>query len=186
MTYDSRIQLPVSFSLKDGRESRIRPTTEDDARELCSILPRMHDESEWLNYMPGEFDKDERWERNFIREQIAKPTAIMIVVEVGGKIIATGGAGSLEYKRYAHHAEVGLAILKDYWGQGLGRKLMELLVQWGRDRGLRKMYLKTFDGNDRAIAIYDSLGFKIEARLRQDFRRNDGTFGDTIIMSLNY
>jgi RimJ/RimL family protein N-acetyltransferase len=177
---------PVTFALKDKRRCTIRLAVEDDARALCSLLPQMHAETEWLNYMPGEFNKDEEWERNFIIEQQAKPAAIMLLAEVDGKIIATAGAGSFEYKRYAHHAELGLSILKDYWGQGLGRKLMELLIEWGRARGLRKMYLKTFDGNDRAISLYDSLGFMTEARLKDDFLKNGGTYGDTIIMSMVY
>jgi RimJ/RimL family protein N-acetyltransferase len=180
------MRLPILFSLRDGRDCLIRATVEEDARELCEILPKMHAESQWLNYMPGEFDKSADWERCFIKEQTAKPAAIMLVAEVNGRIVATAGAGSLEYRRYAHHAELGLAVLKDFWGQGLGRRLTELLVEWGRARGLRKMYLKAFDGNERAIALYEALGFKAEARLRDDYLRDDGTFGDTITMGLNY
>lgn len=186
MNREPNIQLPVPFSLKDGRICTIRAVSEDDALEFCAILPQMHAESQWLNYMPGEFDKDEKWERNFIKEQQAKTAAIMIVAEVDGKIVATGGAGSLEYQRFAHQAELGLAILKDFWGQGLGQRLMELLIEWGRVRGLRKMHLRVFDGNDRAIALYDALGFETEARFKDDFLRNDGTYGDTIIMSLYF
>lgn len=117
MNAPTELRLPISFSLRNGRECLIRVTAEEDATQLGAILPKMHAESPWLNYMPGEFDRS---------------------------------------------------------------------VEWGRSRGLRKMYLKTFEGNDRAIALYEALGFKTEARLRDDFLRNDGTFGDTITMSLYY
>jgi len=83
----------------------------------------------------------------------------------------------------SHHAELGLAVLKDFWNVGIGRKMMELLIQWGRDRNLRKLYLRVFDGNERAIRLYDALRFQREARLRDDFQRDDGTYADTIIMS---
>jgi len=186
MGQPSEIELPQTFVLKNGRESIIRATVEDDAAELHTMVSQTHTESDGLNYMPGEFDKDEAWERNFIREQLAKPAGVMIVATVDGRIVASGGAGSLEYRRYAHHAEVGLAILKEFWGQGLGRKMMDLLVDWGRRRKLVKMYLKVFEGNDRAIGLYKSMGFKTEATLKDDFLRNDGTLGSTIIMSMYY
>ena len=174
--------LPVSFTLKDGRSCTIRETVEDDAAELCEMLPKMHAESPWLNYKPGEFNKTVEQEKRFIREH-TKPSAMMLVALVGGKIVATGGVGSPEQIRLSHHAELGLAVLKDFWNVGIGRKMMELLIQWGRDRNLRKLYLRVYDGNDRAMRLYDALGFQHEARLRDDFQRDDGTYADTIIMS---
>lgn len=45
------------------------------------------------------------------------------------------------------------------------------------------MYLKVYADNDRAINLYRSLGFVEEGHLRQDIRRGDGTYGDTLIMA---
>jgi len=186
MTGTSSIELPTTFALGGTDECTIRAMREDDASELCTLLPKMHAESQWLNYMPGEFDKDEQWERNFIHEQQTKHASILLVAEAKGAIVAIAGAGSPEFKRYAHHAELGLSILKDFWGKGLGRKLMNLLIEWGRTCNLHKMYLKVFDGNERAIGLYRSMGFNVEARLKDDFAKNDGNYGDTLIMSFYY
>lgn len=172
----------ASFTLKDGHPCIIRETVEDDAAELCEILPKMHAESSWLNYKPGEFDKTVEQEKHFIREH-TKPSAMMLVALVEGKIVATGGVGSPEQIRLSHHAELGLAVRKGFWNVGIGRKMMELLIQWGRDRNLRKLYLRVYDGNERAIRLYDAFEFQREARLRDDFQRDDGTYADTIIMS---
>ena len=48
--------LPVRFELKDGRACAFRKMVEDDAEELCCLLPLTHAESDFLNYRPGEFD----------------------------------------------------------------------------------------------------------------------------------
>jgi RimJ/RimL family protein N-acetyltransferase len=175
--------LPLTFDLEDGRRCLIRPMTEDDAEALCAFLPAAHRESDFLNDLPGEFTKTVAAEKEFIRDHNAKPCSVSMLAEVDGRIAGIAGGAAQEKKRYAHHAEIGLAVAKAYWGQGIGRKLMERLMLWGRRAALRKLYLKVFHDNDRAIALYRSLGFVEEARLVEDVLRADGTYGDTLIMS---
>lgn len=156
---------------------------EDDAEALCAFLPRMQGESDFVNHVPGEFNKTVEEEQEFIRAHNAKPCSMAMVAEVEGQIVGVAGGASTEFKRFAHHAECGLAILKDFWGKGIGRKMMECLIQWSRAQGHRKLYLKVFAHNERAIKLYNSLGFVEEARLKGDVLRADGTYGDTIIMA---
>ena len=113
----------------------------------------------------------------------AKPGSIALVAEVDGRIAGFGGALSQQYKRLSHHAEFGLAVLKAYWGQGIGRRICQCIEDWGMSAGLRKMYLKVFAHNDQGIALYKSLGYVEEGRLKGDVLRGDGTYGDTIIMA---
>lgn len=49
--------FPVTFALADRRQCLLRGATEEDAAELCEFLPKTHTESDFLNYVPGEFDK---------------------------------------------------------------------------------------------------------------------------------
>jgi RimJ/RimL family protein N-acetyltransferase len=175
--------LPFTFTLKDSRECLIRGMVEDDAEELCEFLPKTHIESDFLNYLPGEFDKTVEQEREFIREHNAKPCSISMTAVAEGRIVAVAGGASPEQRRYVHHAECGLVVLKEFWGAGLGRELMECLVEWARQAGLRKLNLKVFADNTRAIRLYESLGFVEEGRLKGDVLRGDGTYGDTLIMA---
>lgn len=175
--------LPMRFELKDGPECILRNMVEDDAEELCRVLPQTHVESEFLNYQPGEFNLSVEQEREFIREHNAKACSIGLVAEVDGRIICYAGGASPHFKRMAHHAEFGLAILEAYWGQGVGRRVCQCIEDWGRSVGLRKMYLRVFSHNDRGIALYRSLGYVEEGRLKGDLLRHDGTYGDTIVMA---
>ncbi len=86
----------------------------------------------------------------------------------------------------AHHAELGLVVLEEFWSLGIGRKIMEAIVEWGRQCGLRKIYLRVFAHNDRAIRMYQAMGFVEEGRLKEDVRRGDGAFGDTLVMAKFY
>ena len=177
---------PVPFELRDGRTCAIRAWREDDAAQLVSVMPKMTAESDFLAYMPGEFKMTVEQEVEFIRNHHAKPQSWSVLVELDDNIIAFASGESQDRKRYAHHAEFGLTVARDYWGQGLGRKLTELAIDWGRQIGLHKLYLRVFDHNLRAIKLYESTGFVEEARLKDDLLRGDGTYGDTIVMARYY
>ena len=177
---------PVPFLFRDGRTCTIRAWTEDDAAQFVSIMPKVTAETDFLGYMAGEFNMTVEQEVEFIRNHHAMPQSWSVLAEIDGAIIAFAGAESQDRKRYAHHAEFGLTVAREYWGQGLGRKLTELAIEWGRQIGLHKLYLRVFDNNTRAIKLYESAGFVEEARLRDDFLRNDGEYGDTIVMAHYY
>jgi len=159
---------------------------EDDAAAIVEMLPRTHAETDFVNYLPGEFNKTVEEEREFLRKHLEHPLSIAMAAEVDGRMIGLCGAAAPDFKRMQHHAELGLVILKEFWHQGIGRRMMELTIEWGRRAGLRKMYLRVYDYNERAIRMYEALGFVEEARLREDIRRVDGSFGGTIYMSLDY
>jgi RimJ/RimL family protein N-acetyltransferase len=59
-------------------------------------------------------------------------------------------------------AEIGITIgLKDYWGRGYGTDLMRTFVDYlFKDRGFKRIYLKTLDWNFRAQRAFEKAGFK--------------------------
>ena len=178
--------LPFTFTLKDGRTCTFRRPTDADAEELCGFVAQVDAETDFLNRFPGEFDKTVEQEREFIREYSDDQEAVFFVAEAEGRLIGSAGARRLKLKRFRHHAELGLSVFKAFWGLGIGRKMMDCTLAWGKRRGLRKMYLKVAAHNERAIALYRSLGFEEESRLREYVLRADGTYGDMIIMARLY
>ena len=180
------IDLPRTVPLKDGRACTIRLMLEADAEALCVFLPQTHIESDFLNWLPGEFQMTVEEERTFIRETLGNHPAIGVMAEVDAVLAASGGVWSQPRKRYKHQAECGLSVLKAFWGQGIGRALMELFIEWGRAVGLRKLTLRAFADNARAIELYQSVGFTEEARLSEDVTRADGSYGDTVAMAYWY
>ena len=178
--------LPCRIPLSDGLVCVLREMVEDDAAAIIELLPRTHAETDFVNYFPGEFDWTLEQEREFLRKRFGNPLSISIAAEVDGRLIGLSGAAAPEFKRMQHHAELGLVILRDFWRQGIGRKMMDLTIEWGRRIGLHKMYLRVYDYNERAMRMYETLGFVEEARLQRDIRRVDGSYGSTVYMSLVY
>lgn len=58
--------------------------------------------------------------------------------------------------------ELGVAVLKDYWHNGIGRMLVDEACYWFQEfSSLGQLYLEVFDQNQRAVAIYQGCGFQI-------------------------
>ena len=171
------------FVLRDSRPALLRRVVESDAPRILERLPQAHRESEFLAFMAGEFDWTLEQEREFIRDRADLENGVLLGVEVKGLLIALCGAHRLPRRRYRHHAELGMTVLKDFWGLGVGQAMMEGLLSWARDRHLRKLYLRAASRNVRALALYRKFGFAEEGCLRDDWLLGDGSFTDTIIMA---
>jgi ribosomal protein S18 acetylase RimI-like enzyme len=52
-----------------------------------------------------------------------------------------------------------LAVDPDHQGRGLGRTLVSDALGWSRRRGARTVVVNTQEHNDRALALYEHLGF---------------------------
>ncbi len=85
--------------------------------------------------------------------------------------------------RHAHQAEIGVSVHDDAWGRGIGRALFAALIDVADNwMGLLRVFLEVDTANTRAIAIYESFGFRIEGTLIGD-TITDGVLIDTHIMS---
>lgn len=60
----------------------------------------------------------------------------------------------------------GLVVADDARGTGIGGALIEALLQEARACGYRSLQLEVVDGNDRARALYERLGFLQAGRSR--------------------
>ena len=159
--------LPCRVSLSDGRVCVLREMVEADAGAIIDLLPQTHGETDFVNYVAGEFDWTLEQERDFLRKRFDNPLSISIAGEVDGRLIGLAGAAAPEFKRMQHHAELGLVILREFWHQGISRTMIEVTIEWGRRVGLRKLYLRVYDYNERAIRMYEALGFVEEGRLQE-------------------
>jgi len=178
--------MDCRFEISDGRTCFIRPLAVTDAEEVVALLPRAHAESDFLQWMAGEFKMTVEEEREWIRKRADAGMFVTLAAVVDGRIVGLAGAEIKPFRRNAHHAVLGVTVLKEFWGQGIGRRLVELVIDWGRQRGLRKMTLHVFADNERAIHLYRDLGFIEEGRLKEDVLRADGSYTDTIVMAKYY
>ena len=71
--------------------------------------------------------------------------------------IGTAGLKKLDSGRCELKA---LYLLEKYYGKGLGRRLLDTVLQKARRDGYREMYLDTLSTSKRAVRLYEKAGFK--------------------------
>lgn len=73
-------------------------------------------------------------------------------------------------------------MLQNYWGYGIGKNLLTESIAWADANGIQKIALNVLETNDKAIKLYQKLGFEIEGTLKNDKILSDGKFYNTIMM----
>lgn len=70
------------------------------------------------------------------------------------------------------HGEIGISILKEYWGMGLGTILLEEAIIWATENArFSTLVLDVLAGNQRAINLYQKMGFQEETQSVDSSRR---------------
>jgi len=128
---------------------------------------------------PLSLAQEEQWYEAMLQDASVRNFA----VEFEGQHV--GGAGFSDINKRHRSAEVGLFVgLPELWGRGLGRDVLSTLLRFGfEEMNLQRIYLRVFAENERAIHLYESLGFQHEGRWRQaEFRH--GRYHDLLWMSV--
>ncbi|GAV23416.1 GNAT family N-acetyltransferase [Carboxydothermus pertinax] len=173
----------MEITLKSGQKVVIREVSLEDAEKLLNFYKKATNETNFLAYGPGEFNFKIEEEREFIKKQMQDKKSLMAVAEHRGRIV-----GSISFKpsvgtQFSHYGEMGIAVLKEFWGEGLGYTLISYLKKWAKDMGVRKINLNVRVDNKRAISLYEKAGFVYEGRISRHYLI-DGVFYDSFIMGL--
>lgn len=108
---------------------------------------------------------------------------ILYVIEVDGRIIASIGATISKVAERSHICEFGMTVLKEFRNQGIGRKLIQKLLEWTENRDVLIVELYVFSINTHAIHLYSDLGFLEDGRVKNGIKLRNGEYCDLIHMS---
>ena len=143
----------------------IRTATDADVVALQSFATALLAEQ-----LPGIFRREPPTladEVEFVRSRTEPANSTLLLAEMAGEIVGVldfvGGTLAEE----AHAGLVGVSVVAGARGHGIGTRLIAALLAWAPTAGIRRVELRAFSSNARAIALYKRLGFEIEGRLRE-------------------
>jgi RimJ/RimL family protein N-acetyltransferase len=84
--------------------------------------------------------------------------------------------------RQNHRGSLGMGIISEYRGQGIGTRLLQAVLKQAKEFGLEKVELNVYTSNTNAIKLYRKLGF-VEEGLIKKYRKLDGKYFDCLIMA---
>ena len=82
---------------------------------------------------------------------------------------------------YQYVADFSIYIERGWRGKGMGRRLLEHLIEQARALGYHKMMLSAFPFNASGVALYERMGFT-RAGVFHEMGQLDGRWVDTLIM----
>ncbi len=166
----------------EGRLIRLRAREPEDEPQLYQWFndPEV---TEWLTVR---YPVSHQQERDFLAANGAPGyhnANFAIVTKTEGTLI--GGIDLGPVRAESREGMLGIAIGdKAYWDGGYGTDAMRTLCGFGFDEmNLHRIQLEVFAGNERAIHVYEKVGFQREG-LKRDGIFKRGRYHDIVVMSL--
>ena len=126
----------------------------------------------------------EAWSFEAMARDVADRHCFYLVAEahtdaLGGDPLVVGYAGLLAPRGSGDADIQTIAVHPDFRRHGLGRRLMDALLEEAEARNARRIFLEVRADNPHAIALYSSLGFD-EIAVRPGYYQPEGV--DAVIM----
>jgi ribosomal protein S18 acetylase RimI-like enzyme len=125
-------------------------------------------------------ETEARWlADNLVKIETGKQ--ISVAAEIDGKLAGNCLVDRSENSILEHYGRLGIAVSKEFRNIGLGYEIMKTALDECRKAGVTLIDLEVFANNERAIHLYEKVGFREAGRTPKKINRN-GQFEDDILM----
>jgi hypothetical protein len=174
-----------AVELKCGLELLVRNAVELDARALRETTQRTHAQTDYLLSYPDEQGTDVEREARSLAEMERSDNEVELVAVLDGRIVGSAGIAAVGSRRKVlHRARFGISVLKEYWGLGIGRVLMEASIDCARRAGYTQLELEVVADNERAVSLYRCAGFEEFGRNPRGYRSAAAGYQELVHMRL--
>lgn len=135
----------------------IRPVCNQDAKDISRIRKQPGVMKYTLSLPSDRIESTEKFLDNI------DSNSFIFVAEVNDKVVGISGLHLSNPVRERHVGRIGISVDVDYHGKGIGRKLMNALLDVA-DNYLKLVRVELEVNTENVVAqkLYESLGFKVE------------------------
>jgi RimJ/RimL family protein N-acetyltransferase len=160
----------------------IRAIRESDSEQFILLGKLLDEETQFMMLEPGERILTVEEQTQKIKSVLSQDNQIIFVVEHENQLVGFLEAFGGNYHRNRHCAYIVTGIRQGFVGQGIGKQLFEALENWAIDHKLHRLELTVMTHNERAIRLYQKIGYKTEG-LKQDSLWVNGKYEDEYYMA---
>ena len=131
-----------------------------DADAMIEFLTAVGAETDNLSFSRDSLKLTKDSEERFIKRFKSNSKNMMLVAECNGEILGNASIEREKTARYSHRAELSIVVKQKFWGQGIGTRLMEMLVDFAKKSCAEILYLEVRCDNERALNLYRKFGFE--------------------------
>ena len=155
-----------------------------DATQMIHCLSQCSEETHFLLRYPEEWQVTVEKEEVILKGIADSSSGLMICCEIDGKIVGNCALNSRPGIKTRHKASVAISILKEYWGLGIGKQMFDALIRAAKANHICLLTLEYIEGNERAKALYEKVGFTVYGVCPKSIRLKDGTYLSEYHMSM--
>lgn len=160
-----------------------RTAVPSDAAQLLEYLKQVGGETDNLSFGADGIPFTPEQEAALL-ERIANSSRSRFFLALDGeKIVGNACVDGSANARLCHRRSLAITVLRDYWGHGIGKGLMERMLAFARESGAELVSLEVRSDNVRAKALYRKFGFVRFGTFPKYFKI-DGEFYDVDCMTL--
>jgi acetyltransferase len=153
-------ELVASWELSDGSPVRVRPIRPEDAEMEQEFVRDLSPNTRYFRFMNTVRELTPAMLMRFTQIDYDREMAFVAVSEEGGR------EKEIAVARYVTNpdgktCEFAIVVADSWQSRGLGRRMMELLVDVARARGLEVMVGHILAANQPMLAMCAKLGFRI-------------------------
>lgn len=174
----------VKFKLKDGREAVLRSPKEENVESTLEYLVISAGETDFILRYPEECGKyTPEGEKKLFEQKNASPNEAMIMCVVDGRVVGNCEISFFRGMKTRHRASIGIALISEFWNQGIGTKMFEEMIRLAEAREeVTQLELEFVEGNARARHLYEKMGFRIAGVHPNAIRLKNGTLLNNYLM----
>ena len=137
----------------------IERVTAADAAAILEYLKQVGSETDNLTFGAEGLPFSQEEEAAYITQMEQSCDSIMLVAKDNGKIIGDASLHRLP-RRMSHRGDLGVSVLKEYWGKGIGSQLLTSILEFAKENSFEIIDLQVRSDNLRAIRLYEKHGFE--------------------------
>ncbi len=163
--------------LKDGRGIEVRCYEPNDFEALVSMYANLSEETLRWAMPPYHREKIASWVADL-------PNSIMLVAVSENKIVGHLMVTTMDSPRVRYTGELHVYLHQDFQNVGLGAIMVREGLSLAKKRGMHRVGLFVVADNERAIRLYEKLGFEREGLRPETDITDDGRYHDLVVMGI--
>lgn len=140
----------------------IRSATAEDRPAVLALVPRLREFGPPPLRPVEVLDAGERRTLERYFDDPVEGSTLFVAASPDGAVLGMAYAErDHDYFSQEPHGHLGiLAVAAEAEGRGVGRALLDAVEHWSADQGYRLLSLNVFPSNERAIAVYEHVGYQ--------------------------
>lgn len=154
--------LNESWTAHDGRVLVLRPMAATDMDIARVFIRNLSFGSRYFRYGRGDVDFDDDELKGVCSADALTNTHLIVVANDGSKDAAIAASARYFVQDDGESCVFGLVVADAWQGHGLGRRLMQALLDSASSRGLKVMRGEVLASNTRMLHFLQKMGFVVE------------------------